>query len=238
MADLVQKVTTDLSFIDGVLVPAGTLVNIDPSLVSDRNLADPGNALVNVAVAVAPIAPTGPNPTMPQQVPPGVFQTPAGYVTPGGAMLVAQGSEAAAEVARTGQQIDDSGDGEDGPRRQRSEVTYDATTAATGFRPSDAPVGDAQGNGISEQERAELIELRRLRDEGAFSQQQSGQSGEFDANAVISGTVPDVAKRLETLNREQLVAVQAAEDDREQPRAGVKHAIDARLAELSAADDI
>ncbi len=49
---------------------------------------------------------------------------------------------------------------------------------------------------------------------------------------MIDGTVPEVAKRLEGLNREQLLAVKDAEQDREQPRTGVTSAIDGLIAKL------
>lgn len=47
----------------------------------------------------------------------------------------------------------------------------------------------------------------------------------FDPEAIIKGTVGDVAARLVNLTRDQLDAVKAAEDDREQPRTGVADAI-------------
>lgn len=48
----------------------------------------------------------------------------------------------------------------------------------------------------------------------------------FDPEAVIKGTVDEVAAALEGLTPEQLDAVAAAEADREQPRVGVKAAIE------------
>lgn len=179
MGDIVQKVTTDLTFgQNGVLLPPGSIINIDVTKgdFNDKNtpnLADVGDAVVNVPVAVAPIAPTGPNPTMPQQVPPGVFQT-IGDVE------------------------------EEGPvRRQPSEATGDATTGP-------APVENGQNSG------------------------QTGGEGDvtFRPDDVIDGTVPEVAKRLEGLSREQLLAVKDAEQDREQPRVGVTSAIDALITKL------
>lgn len=52
----------------------------------------------------------------------------------------------------------------------------------------------------------------------------------FDPEAIIKGTVPDVAARLKDLTKEQLEAVKAAEFDREQPRVGVEAALQAALA--------
>lgn len=52
---------------------------------------------------------------------------------------------------------------------------------------------------------------------------------DFDPEAIISGTVGEVAAALEGLTPEQLDAVEAAEKDREVPRKGVAEAIaDAR----------
>lgn len=51
----------------------------------------------------------------------------------------------------------------------------------------------------------------------------------FNADAIIEGTIPDVAARLNGLTADELAAVQKAELDREQPRAGVKAAIEAAL---------
>ena len=49
----------------------------------------------------------------------------------------------------------------------------------------------------------------------------------FDPEAVILGTVAEVAAKLKGLTAEQLTAVAAAELDREKPREGVKAAIEA-----------
>lgn len=60
------------------------------------------------------------------------------------------------------------------------------------------------------------------------------QPAPFDAEAVISGKVEDVAARLATLTPEQLEAVATAEADREQPRRGVLAAIEAAKAAKAA----
>jgi len=251
MNDIVQKVTTDLSFHEGRLVPVGTIITVDTSKgnfdFSDPkldgsggntpNLADVGNAVVNVATPVAPIGPTGPFPTMPQQVPPGAFQTSAGYVVPGGALLVAEGSVAAAEAAAQGTVAEQNGIEEEGPvRRQAAELTGDATTAA--LNPSPTKL-----DGLNADERAELEELRRdaatRLTEGAAAPTPptSADPNAFNPETVIDGTVPDVTGRLDGLTREQLVAVKDAEADREQPRVGVTNAIDAAIAKLDAPAD-
>lgn len=294
MGDLVQMVTTDLTFHEGRLVPVGTPITLDTSKIELKeatkdhpgnmpNLAPMGSAIINVATPVAPIAPTGPYPTMPQQVPPGAFQTPAGYVVPGGALLVGEGSQAAIDAAN-GPSIADQRDAmeEEAPvRRQAAEATGDANTAAISNGPAAAfptvlggddaaelsryrslfasgasPTAVAAG-GLSDDERRELEELRQFRTQAiasgsgtapatgpapvengensnATGNGAAAQDGatDFDANAVVDGTVPVVASRLSGLSREQLVAVRAAEQDREEPRSGVTHAIDAAIAKL------
>lgn len=260
MGDIVQKVTTDVTFHEGRLVPPGTVITLDTSKGdfnfappkfdgsggNTPNLADPGNALVNVAVPVAPIAPTGPNPTMPQQVPPGAMQTTAGYAIPGGALLVAEGSQAAADAGSIE---------EEGPvRRQPSEATGDAMQAAITPQPANPPLGSET---VTADERRELEELRRFRSQAVAqgastlgtggpahveNGENSGQTNPppagFDPEAVIDGTVPEVTKRLDGLTREQLVAVKDAEQDRELPRVGVAAAVDARLADLDEFEDL
>jgi hypothetical protein len=52
----------------------------------------------------------------------------------------------------------------------------------------------------------------------------------FDADAVITGTVAQVAERLGNLTPDELSAVEAAENDREQARKGVLDAIAAARA--------
>lgn len=100
-AKIEQKVTLTPTFINGSLVPAGTPVTVDMAKFVDEdgnpapdknlaNLGELGSAPVLVPTPVAAIAPTGPNPTQPQQVPPGVMQTLDGYAS-GGALLVADG---------------------------------------------------------------------------------------------------------------------------------------------------
>lgn len=56
-------------------------------------------------------------------------------------------------------------------------------------------------------------------------------SGTFDPEEIIKGTVAEVAARLEVLDAEQLAAVLAAENDREQARKGVIEAITKLTAE-------
>jgi hypothetical protein len=71
--------------------------------------------------------------------------------------------------------------------------------------------------------------------DAAASAQPGGQPGggdtdDFDPEEIIKGKVADVAARLGDLTRDQLLAVQSAEEDREAPRAGVAEALTKALA--------
>lgn len=69
---------------------------------------------------------------------------------------------------------------------------------------------------------------------GGAGENGSLPSGTFNAEAIIDGTVDEVAARLEGLTPEQLAAVKAAESDREKARKGVLDAIDKLTAEPQA----
>lgn len=69
---------------------------------------------------------------------------------------------------------------------------------------------------------------------GGAGENGSLPSGTFNAEAIIDGTVEQVAARLEGLSPEQLAAVKAAENDREKARKGVLDAIDKLTAEPQA----
>lgn len=55
----------------------------------------------------------------------------------------------------------------------------------------------------------------------------------FDPEAIIEGTVGEVAEKLSALTAEELQAVRAAEIDREVPRKGVAKAIEQALAKIA-----
>lgn len=103
MSVIAAQVTTEtFDSTTGRLVPAGSVIYIDTDLneiTKDNtpNLREPGSAPIVAPVVIAAIAPTGPNPTMPQQVPHGFVQTMGGYTDAIGAPLVAEGSVAEAE---------------------------------------------------------------------------------------------------------------------------------------------
>lgn len=83
----VQKLVTADSFdARGVLVKAGHIGVFDTDKLNgnEKNLRDVGD-FEPAVVEIAAIAPTGPNPTTPQQLPPDAVQSGAGggYVAPG-----------------------------------------------------------------------------------------------------------------------------------------------------------
>jgi hypothetical protein len=82
----VQKLVVNDSFdARGVLVPAGHIGSFDEEKISgkEKNLRDVGD-FEPARVEISPIAPTGPNPKIPQQLPPDAVQGPGGqYVSPG-----------------------------------------------------------------------------------------------------------------------------------------------------------
>lgn len=79
-----RYITTRRSFINGSLAPKGTIVEVADGMKVGKNLRPvEGTDLNKPVVAMAPIAPTGPRPTQPQQIPHDAVQTAAGtYVQP------------------------------------------------------------------------------------------------------------------------------------------------------------
>lgn len=79
-------------------------------------------------------------------------------------------------------------------------------------------------------------------DDAAVSEAPGGDAGggaspdEFDAGAIIAGTVDEVAERLTGLTLEQLDKVAAAEAERDQPRSGVIQSV-AKARKAFAPDD-
>jgi len=94
---LVQKQVTEMTFHDGVLRPAGSVITIDTNAVELKDnqpgLRDPVG-VTGVPVFQAAIGPTGPSPDMPQTLPVGAIQTPSGYATADGSPLLGEGARA------------------------------------------------------------------------------------------------------------------------------------------------
>lgn len=92
-----QRIAITRTFINGVLAEPGQTVTVPddmPSKKKDRegkdidampNLAKPGDLAQRPPYVAAPIGPTGPNPSGPQQIPHDAVQVGSGYVIPGNA---------------------------------------------------------------------------------------------------------------------------------------------------------
>lgn len=100
--ETVQKLVKQPSFdARGVYVPAGHIGVFDTARLTgkEKHLEDVGD-FVPAVVQIAPIAPTGPNPTAPQQIPPGAVQTAAGtYAEPGKVLVGAPTAPAEERLA-------------------------------------------------------------------------------------------------------------------------------------------
>jgi hypothetical protein len=105
---LVQMVTLAAAFdATGKYVPEGHIGTFDTDKITekDKHLVDPGELPGTAMVQISPIAPTGPNPTTPQQLPADAIQGPGGgYFTPG-KQLVSEVT-ANAETRITGANLD------------------------------------------------------------------------------------------------------------------------------------
>ncbi len=138
----------------------------------------PSGVDTNAVVEMSAIAPSGPNPKMPQQIPNGTVQTAEGYVQSGATLI--------------------------------GEVT------------------------IPEQERRVMIVEDD--DTQALVADALDKAGNADlniSNEGTEGTVADVSGRVAEMDEAGLTALEAAENDREKPRAGVLSAIEKRRSELA-----
>ena len=165
---------------EGAYLPAGSIArNLDDGAIkaTDTNLEKlDGDIPALPNVQVSPIAPTGPNPVNPQQIPPDATQTIAGYEQPGARLV--------GEVTK--------------PEEQRiaAALLDDDSTA------------DTQGEIVAQLERG---------------------AGGNDDDALVAGTVAQITSTLGDKSDDELRQLQAAEQDREQPRSGLLRAIDKEL---------
>lgn len=172
---LVEKVTTRDTFTQsGELVPAGTRITVDEAKLGDAarpearaeddfsNLVDPGEGAEVVIAAVAPIAPTGPNPTVPQQLAPGTRQTAAGYQN-GDQFLTAEGSKLAKHAGKALSAGEEAVVEEEGVQRTQSSNDAPALSGMT----KDELIATAEAEGVdlsdasNNDERREAIERAR-----------------------------------------------------------------------------
>ena len=90
MAELLLATVDTFSKV-GHFVPRGTLVSSDEvdyvEGTSTNLIPAPAGIASGAVVQVSAIAPTGPNPTNPQQIAPGVVQTSGGYVESGATLI-------------------------------------------------------------------------------------------------------------------------------------------------------
>lgn len=90
MADLVQRLVTEMSFDDtGTLREEGHVGLFKPENAKEKHQHDVAGYVAPV-IEMAAIAPTGPNPTAPQQIPPDGGQGPGGGYQAPGAILVGE----------------------------------------------------------------------------------------------------------------------------------------------------
>lgn len=97
MVSLVQRLVTEDSFDDtGTLRYEGQIGSFKEENADEKHL-HPVDGLVIPVVEIAAIAPTGPNPTQPQQIPPDARQTPGGGYEQPGKVLVGEVTRPAEE---------------------------------------------------------------------------------------------------------------------------------------------
>ena len=127
------------SFINGVLKRPGEIASVDTEAFGKRkdapknddmmpNLESADGNVARAIVQVASIAPTGPNPTKPQQLPAGSTQIGNKYVGPGGETLVGEAVVPGQGIPEAGPVNNDDSDVEE-EGVQRTGETFDAQAA-------------------------------------------------------------------------------------------------------------
>lgn len=139
----VQKLVTQESFdARGVLVPAGHIAVFDEDRLNgeEEHIKDVGD-FQPARVEVSAIAPTGPNPVIPQQVPPDAIQDPGGLYSLPGKTLVAEVTKPA-EV-----RIDQAGLGDPDAEPKVDAMLGDIMDSAASATPAvDGTVADVTAN--------------------------------------------------------------------------------------------
>jgi hypothetical protein len=190
-----QYLVNNPTFVRGAYHPRGSVVSIDDSLVKEgqRNLiAIEGDIADPPAIQIAPVAPTGPNPTAPQQIPPDATQTIRGYEQPG-ARLVGEVTLPAEERLEAAQLLDD-GDTtqqelvEKLPRPEsRAAVAQREARGQSGQNDDDALVAGNADEVTADLDQKSDAELEQLR--AAESDRERPRKG------VISAIDKEVARR-------------------------------------------
>lgn len=112
----------------GSLRPLGSIATLDSDKVGDnpKHVAEiDGNAPVPVNVQIAAVAPSGPNPVNPQQIPPDAQQTIRGYEQPG-ARLVGEVTNDAKIRIEAAELLDDGDDSQGQIVEQLAEAKAEA----------------------------------------------------------------------------------------------------------------
>jgi hypothetical protein len=201
--NMVQKLVTEDSFVNGVFVPAGhpASYNADQLTGKEPHIHDMGD-YTPVIVEQAAISPTGPNPTVPQQIPADAVQAPGGgYVRPGVEL--------------------------------RAEVTTAQDTRLAGrTEEGDTTEGDVMdelkaANEETARLRAQLAAAQNNSHDRELRPAASTASTQDDNDGLVEGTVADIVATLGGKTDDEIEAMRKAEVDREKPRKGVLDAIKA-----------
>lgn len=219
MGKIVQKLVTEDSFVNGVLVPAGHLASYDTDLLNGKEPHIHDAKGVEMAVIeMAAIGPSGPNPTAPQQIGPGTIQGPGGQYKRPGADVVAEVTLDADQRLRGRMAEGDTTEGDMAEKLRKA-------TEETGKLRAELAAATAKNDAASN-------EAARLAGEGAFraAANVGGQPAATPAGNAAEGSIADVTADLGSKDDAALDALEASEKDREKPRKGVLDAIKAERA--------
>lgn len=200
MGERVARFVTEDSFdANGTFVPAGQYGSFDVERLNgkEKHLVDPNQVPPTAVVEIAPIGPTGPNPTHPQQIPADAVQTPGGGYAIAGKTLVA-------EVTRSAD-----------IRLAQIEKSDEAAVSEA--------LGEISDNSLEGQRRSATAVGAALSQNVAGGK---GQTTGDANDALVEGSVADVTADLGSKTDAELTAIEAAENDREKPRKGVLSAIE------------
>jgi hypothetical protein len=224
---LVQKLVTETSFdATGALIPEGQIGMFDPARLTGKepHLFDVTKDRQPVVVEQSALAPTGPNPQTPQQIPPDAVQTAAGvYARPG---VILKGEVTRDADQRLADRVQE-GDTSEGDLQEelaelrketaqlRAELEKERQTRETEQRSAIARVATTPSASSM------------LDDETAPARTASTPD---DNDALVAGTVAEVTDGIDQKSDDEIAALRKAEQDREKPRAGVLKALDAEEA--------
>lgn len=199
---MVQKLVTEDSFdARGTLVKEGQIGIFDTESLSGKEPhlhAVP--SLDQPVVQIAPIAPTGPNPTVPQQIPPDAFQLPGGGYAKPGATFTAERTLDADQRLLGLTEADDTAEG-------------DMAEELAKLR----------------EENAKLRAAQRSAQEGVEQANPFAGEGGNVGNEPVEGNAKDIIASLGGKTDAELHEIEVAEKDNERPRKTVLDAVKAEL---------